>query len=394
MMLPTTGPTTSLMEDLSDLGLVEGNKEPAAASNKKGSGYAQADEKGGDYAGPPPEDEGGYYKEGDFAVDAGDAAAGKRRNVGVRQGGLNRAEVGPNAQNPALNQDDWDEEDTVVAEQNGKMVPSFLIPTDREVYEAEAQAEIVAEEDKLSRAWEVVNSYFTEDDDGLNEDGLRGVINAMGYALNTAVEDIANLTVENERMTEAVNELTSLLHEAEAGLYEGGYNGKMGDYDDEDKDDDEDEDEDDDDEDEKSKKRRPWEESRSRRANLTEDRALTSLASELSTLGESRQSRAIDAQTRLVEAYEGVYGACADIVERIVDVMADDADLAEGEEFEVDEDDERLQIARFFESIADDATKYLSRLSDGDVPFKIAEADLNKLHSDMNKGIDAMHTVE
>ena len=394
MMLPNTGPTSTLMEDLSDLGLVEAqNKEPSAKSNAKGSGYAQPDAKGGDYAGPPPEGEGGYHKEGDFAVDAGDSAAGARRNVPVRQDG----NVGPSASNPAKNEDEEGDEETVV-ESSGKMVPAFLIPTEEEVQEAEEQQQALAEEDRLSRAWEVVNTYFSEDDDGLNEEGLRGVINAMGYALNTAVEDIANLTVENERLTEAVNELTGLLHEAESGLYEGGYNGKM-DYDDEDEDKDKDDDED---EEKKGKKLPPWlkgkkddyEESRNRSANLTEDEDLASLASELSTLGESRATRAIDAQAELVEAYEGILSSCSEIVERIIDVMADDAGLEEGDEFEVDEDDERLQIARFFESIADDASKYLSRLADGDVPFKVAQADLGKLSADMEKGIDAMHTVE
>ncbi len=386
MMMPTTGPTTSLMEDLGVLGLVEGADAPAAKSNAKGKGYAKSDADGGDFAGPPPEGEGGHYKEGDFAVDSGDKAAGARRNVGVRWRGLNRAAVGPDAANPARAAEDeeWDDED-YVAESNGKMVPSFLIPSEYEVMEAEEEAEALAEEDRLTRAWEVVQSYFTESDDGLNEDGLRGVCNAMGFALNTAVEDIANLTVENERLAEAVNELTSLLHE----------------------DDDEDDDEDEDDDQAaymkymrakaKSKKKddddEGMEESYGRRANLSESYELSSLASELNSLGESRGTAAINRQSDLIESYEELRDSCAEIVESIIDVMVDDAGLEEGEELDVDESDERVQIARFFEGIVEDASRYLYRLSDGDVPFKVAEADLSKLHTDVQKGIDAMHSV-
>lgn len=389
MMLPTTGPTTSLMEDLGVLGLVEGADAPAAKSNAKGKGYAKPDPDGGDFAGSPPEGEGGYYKEGDFAVDAGDKAAGPRRNVPVRSGGLNRAAVGPDASNPAQAAEDeyWDDED-VVSESNGKMVPSFLIPSEAEVMEAEEEAQELAEEDRLQRAWEVVQSYFTEDEDGLNEEGLRGVCNAMGYALNTAVEDIANLTVENERLAEAVNELTGLIHE-------------MDDSDEDDSDDDGDDD------DEaaymkfmKAKKKQKkadaddeMEESYGRRANLSESYELASLASELHSLGESRGAAAIDRQSGIIESYEELRDTCADIVEGIIDVMLDDAGLEEGSELDVDESDERVQIARFFEGIVEDANRYLYRLSDGDVPFKIAEADLSKLHSDVQKGIDAMHSV-
>lgn len=386
MMLPTTGPTTSLMEDLGVLGLVEG-EAPAAKSNAKGKGYAKPDAQGGDYAGPPPEGEGGAYVEGDFAIDAGDPAAGKRRNVGVRSGGLNRSSVGPDAANPARAAEDeeWDDED-YVAESNGKMVPSFLIPTDYEVMEAEEAAEELAEETRLNRAWEVVRSYFTESDDGLNEEGLRGVCNAMGFALNTAVEDIANLTVENERLAEAINELTYLLREEDES-----------DDDDDDyakfmkakkaskKDDDDDEDDD---------EAEGWKgESYGRRANLNESYELASLASELHSLGESRGTAAINRQSDLIASYEELHNVCSDVVEGIIDVMIDDAGLVEGEELEIDESDERVQIARFFESIVEDASRYLGRLSDGDVPFKVAEADLSKLHSDMQKGIDAMHSV-
>ena len=396
MMLPAEGPTTSLMEDLQALNLVE-NEAPKAVSNAKGNGYSKSDDDGGASGGGATSEE-GYYKEGDARVKTGKGEDSYRINVPVRSGGLGRSDVGPDKANPAKNED-WDEdEEDFVSESNGKMVPNFLIPTEEEVYEAEEQAEVVAEEDRLTRAWEVVNTYFAESDDGLNEEGLRGVINAMGYALNTAVEDIANLSVENGRLSEAVNELTGLLSENDSCP----------------SDDDDDDDDDssrnnfakmmmkkkkaakkksayaDDDEGEMGESR-----SYSRRGrSLQESDELYSLASELQSLGESRTTRAIDTQAKLVEAFEGVFGTCQDIVERIIDVMADDAGLAEGDEVDVEEDDERVQIARFFESICDDAAKYLDRLTDGNVPFKIAEADLSKLHADMEKGISAMHSVE
>ena len=237
MMLPTTGPTTSLMEDLQDLGLVETkNSEPSAS---KGAGQETRSPK--DAAGPDDGSE-GPYAEGNYMVNVGDKDAGSRKNVPVRSDG----NVGPSGKGAMAEGDAADDgdDDRVVAEGNGKMVPSFLIPSETDVQEAEEQAAELAEEDRLNRAWEVINTYFTESEDGLNEEGLRGVINAMGFALNVAVEDIANLTVENERMTEAVNELTGLLYEAEVAE---GYNGDMdyskGDEDDKvDKDDDEDED--------------------------------------------------------------------------------------------------------------------------------------------------------
>ena len=391
MMLPAQGPTSSLMEDLGDLGLIEGksenlaeakNSEPSAKSNAKGSGYAQTDAKGGDYAGPNDGKEGPHYKEGDYMVDAGDTAAGSRFNVPVRSGGLDRSEVGPSASNPAKAEDEYYEGDTVV-EGSQKMVPNFLVPTEEEVAEAEEEDAALAEERMLESAWETVNAYFSEDEDGLNEAGLRGVINAMGYALNVAVEDIANLSSENYRLSEAVDELTGLLHEAESCP-----------------------DEDEDDGKKKGKKLPPWmkkkdddyddevEESRAYSANLTESYDDSSLLDELRNLGEDRAIQAVDTQSKLIEGFETCASACREIVDRIVDVMAEDQGVSEAEDLVIDDEDERVQLAQFFESIADDADAYLARLSDGDVPFRVAEADLNKLYGDMERGIEQMHTAE
>lgn len=398
MMMPTEGPKTSLMEDLQDLGLVEGN---ITAKSNETLGR-KSDAQGGDYAGPDDGSQGPYDEAG-YMKSVGDGPAGSRKEVQVRSDGNFKKDA------KEAEYDEYDDEDVVFETEstNRKMVPAFLIPSDQEVQEAEERAEVDTEADRLNRAWEVVNTYFSEDEDGLNEDGLRGVINAMGYALNIAVEDIANLTVENERVIEAVNELTGLLQEAENALYEGGHNGM--DYPDDDDDDDDKKDDDDDDkkgydsydddEDESKKKMPPWlqkkDESRRYRGRvLTEDCELTSLASELRYIGESRTTRAIDVQSELIEGYESILDTCSDVVARIIDVITEDADLEEGEELEFYEDDERVQVARFFESIADDATRYLSRLADGDVPFRIAQADLGKLYGDMEKGIETMHTVE
>ena len=377
MMLPTQGPDSTLMEDLSELNLIEGNGEPSAKSNAKGGGYAQTDAKGGDFAGPDDGQEGPQYKEGDYMVGVGDEAAGTRKNVPVRSGGLNRSEVGPSAGNPAMAED--------AASTNNKLVPSFLIPTEEEVAEAEEELAEAEQKNVLSRAWETIEAYFTEDEDGLNEAGLRGVINAMGYALDVAVEDIANLASDNDRLSEAVQELNGLLYEAEC--------------DDDKKKDDGDDDDDDDDDDakdeKKGKKLPPWlkkgvDESR-RGGNLTED---NSLLDELRSLGEDRAVKALDTQSELIDGFETIAEACNDIVNRIVEVMAEDQDVTEAEDLEVDESSDRVQLARFFESIAGDAEVYLEALTSGEVPFKVAEADLSKLYGDLERGIEQMHDVE
>jgi len=402
MMLPTQGPTSSLMEDLLDLGLVESqnqdnslteaNKGAPSTDNKKGAGYAKSDDKGGDYAGPDDGKE-GYYKEGEFMLNVGDGPAGTRKNVPVRSGGLDRADVGPSASNPAKNEDDGEFGEVVTDSANNKMVPAFMIPTEQEVEEVQQQEAEQAQHDLLARAWETIHAYFAEDNDGLNEEGLRGVINACGHALNVAVEDIAGLTTDNERLSEAVEELTGLLHEAEKGdPSEGGYS---------------DDDDDDDDDDDQSKKGTPdffkamkkkkgkKEESYQAVANLNESLADSSLLDEIRNIGsDDRPTRAIDAQSKLIEGFETARDSSREIVDRIVQVIADDQGIEEAKNLQLDENDERVQIARFFESIAQSAENYLSHLAEGEVPFRVAEADLTKIHSDMERGIEAMHTVE
>ena len=69
-------------------------------------------------------------------------------------------------------------------------------------------------------------------------------------------------------------------------------------------------------------------------------------------------------------------------------------DVTEAEDLEVDESSDRVQLARFFESIAGDAEVYLEALTSGEVPFKVAEADLSKLYGDLERGIEQMHDVE
>ena len=79
MLLPPSGPTTSLMEDLAGLGLAEADKKPEAREIPSG----KPPEKGGDYAGPPQATD--DDKEGSF-VKSGDVAAGHRTDVPVRAG--------------------------------------------------------------------------------------------------------------------------------------------------------------------------------------------------------------------------------------------------------------------------------------------------------------------
>lgn len=419
MMLPAQGPDTSLMEDLVHLGLAEGkdkaDKADKAANNDKGDGYAKPDAKGGDYVGPDSGDE-GDAKEDDYMVDVGDEAGGTRKNVPVRADG----DVGPSEKRPAKAEDVESDTDRTTT----KLVPNFMIPTEQEVVEAEQKSAEDAERAKLERAWDVVHAYFSESNDELNEQGLRGVINAMGHALDVAVEDVANLVAENSRLNEAVAELTGLLSEAEAEM-DADKADKADDADDDEADDKADADADKageaddkaddkaDDEDDKVAKKmaalraakaakaaKPQDagmaaESRNKGANLTESADdLTSLLDEIRGIGNDRETRAVDKQAKLVEGFEAVRDGCRAIVDRIVEVMREDAGVAEDEDLEVDEDNQQYSVATHFESIADDAEKYLSRLADGNVPFKVAEADLAKLHTDMEKGLAAMETIK
>jgi len=382
MLLPDSGPVTSLMEDLAGLGLAEKSDMPAAKSVPSG----QPDEKGGDYAGPPNAT--GDDKEGSF-VKGGDAAAGHRTDVPVRKDtttkGTSKAE------------DEDYEDEQVEDNSSGKLVPSFMIPTEQEVAEAEQIDENQAEDEKLKKAWEVVNSYFAENNDGLNEAGLRGVINAMGFALNVCVEDIAGLTEANAGLVEEVNHLRAVLSESD----DEDEDDKKSDDDSDDEESDEDGDDEEKDK-EKVKKLPPWlqgkkmGESRRAKANLTESDDLTSIADEIKNIGatESREARAVGTQAKLIEGFEKVAGTSREICGRVAQVIADEAGLGEGETAELDPADQRVQIGAHFESIANDAERYLARLADGDVPFKVAHEDLQRLQRDMEKGMTAMREVE
>jgi len=369
------------MEDLQSLNMVESSGPSTKVKQVK-----QSDPEGGDYAGKPGNktpDPGG-----DVDLETGDAAAGHYTYVP----GRGDENVGPDgkygkSRGGAKNEDYEDS--------SGKMVPSFMIPPAVSADEIAEEQEALAEQARagqLNRAWDVINAYFSEDDDGLNEDGLRGVINAMGHAINVAVEDIAMLQGENVRLTEAVNDLNRILKESE--LHEAAMPPEMmakyqamqakGD------DDDEEEDDDDDEDDEKGSKQAASYRSRS---NLHEDASLNSILDEVASIGGSPRQQAISAQSKLIEAFESVLESASEVVDRVVDVIRDDEGLAEDEEIELPEDDARLKVANYFYGIAEDAQGYLNRLADGDVAFRVAEEDLSRLHADIQNGIDAMHKI-
>lgn len=375
MMLPVQGPTTSLMEDFDVLGLNE-NKGPSS----KPTQTKKSDKEGGDYVGPPSD-----KKPGDPGGDVdlkGDEAAGHYTYVPVR-GDENVAPTGKygGSRGGAKNED-------LEQVSNGKMVPTFMIPTDHEVQEDAEQMAEQAEKDQLSRAWEVINTYFGEDDDGLNEGGLRGVINAMGFALNTAVEDIAVLSSENVRLTEAVNDLNQILKESDLQEGKGDKKPKFW----EEKGDDDDDDDEGKEKDDSDKKKMDYS-SIQASSNLQEDASLNSILDEVAAIGGSPKTQAVNAQGKLIEGFESVLSSASDIVDRVAAVIREDEGLAEDEEISLPESDQRLQVANFFYTIAEDAQNYLSRLADGDVAFRVAEEDLSRLHGDIKKGIDAMHQI-
>lgn len=387
MMLPAQGPTTTLTEDMDVLfgsPMTEGKSDPSSKVQQT----KEPDAKGGDYAGPP-----GDKKPGDPGGDVdlqGDAAAGHYTYVPVR-GDENVGPTGKygSGRGGAKNESEDGEGETFAehAPVNGKMVPGFMIPPTPTAEEVAEQNEALAEEAEkaqLKRAWDVINTYFGEDEDGLNEEGLRGVINAMGYALNVAVEDIALLQTENGRLAESVNDLNKLLKESE--LHEGKSmppwmkDKKKDDYEDED-------------EDEAKDKKDDYEESTGRGANLLESASLASILDEVAAIGGSPKQQAVNAQSKLIEGFENVVESASDLVDRIVTVIRQDEGLAEDEEVTLDEGDPRAEVAGFFYSIAEDAHNYLARLADGDVAFRVAEEDLNRLLGDIEKGVEAMHHI-
>jgi hypothetical protein len=358
------------MEDLDVLGLTENKSEPSTKIKQ----HKEPDEKGGDFAGPP-----GDKKPGDPGGDVdlqGDKPAGHYTYVPVR-GDEN---VGPDGKYGS-SRGGAKNEDVAV---NGKMVPSFMIPSAQEVQENNEAIAEQAEKDQLDKAWEVINAYFSEDDDGLNEEGLRGVINAAGYALNVAVEDIGVLSSENVRLTEAVNDLHQILKEGNGESFGGNQAAPFGSDEDEDEDEDEDKDKD---EDEVKK------ESYRRGGNLMEDSSLNSILDEVASIGGSPKKQALNAQSKLIEGFEGIATSASDLVERIAAVIREDEGLAEDEEISLAEGDQRGEVAQFFYSIAEDAQNYLTRLAEGDVAFRVAEEDLKRLHNDIQKGIEAMHHI-
>jgi hypothetical protein len=371
------------MEDFDVLGLNEGSKESKSSPSTSPAQTKEPDGKGGDYAGPP-----GDKKPGDPGGDVdlkGDEPAGHYTYVPVR-GDENVGPSGKYASGRGGAKNEAVQENT-----NGKMVPAFMVPpvpSAQEVAEAEEKQAEEAAEDQLTRAWEVINTYFGEDNDGLNEQGLRGVINAFGFALNTAVEDIALLSSENVRLTEAVNDLNQILKESE--LQEGkGEKPKFWEKGDEEDDKDDDKDDKDDD-----KKKDMDYESNQSGSNLLEDASLNSILDEVANIGGSPESQAVTAQSKLIEGYEKAAESASDLVERIVAVIRDDEGLAEDDEIDLPESDQRVQVAQFFYTIAEDAQNYLSRLADGDVAFRVAEEDLTRLHNDIQKGIEAMHHIQ
>jgi len=374
MMLPAQGPNSTLMEDFDILGLSEASHEPSTKVRQ----VKKSDEEGGDSAGAPGDKEPGDPG-GDVDLE-GDKAAGHYTYVPVR-GDENVSPTGKygSGRGGAKNED-----------VNNKMVPSFMIPSETEVTESNERLAEAAEKDQLTKAWEVINTYFGEDDDGLNDAGLRGVINAMGHALNVAVEDISMLSSENVRLTEAVNDLNQILKEGDD--YDADDKGKkdkkkslppwMKNKDDEDED-----------EDDGEAEGGEMGESRRTRSNLQEDDSLNSILDEVASIGGTPKQQAINAQAKLIEGFEKVMDSATDLVERIVSVIRVDEGLDENEEISLPEGDQRAEVAQFFYSIAEDSQNYLTRLTDGDVAFRVAEEDLNRLSADIQKGIEAMHHI-
>jgi len=387
-MLLNQGPRTSLTEDLREFNLLSESEPSTSPPQTK-----EPDAKGGDYAGPPGSKDAEKDEPGD-EVNVGDAAAGHRTNVPSRgdttDAGTSVAESDDEDEKDDDDDDEDDADDGKTESVSTKRRPKFFeaiasVAEQEEAQQAEQQAEQLQQE-QFEKAHALYMAYYSEDADGLDDTGLRSVIEAQSVMI--------------DHFNEALDAANSYIAEMEKEKAE---------KDDEDKADDDGDSADD-------KKaaflakigKKPQAESvrfsaaaggrEQHNASLGEQ--VTDLFQDLQRLEQGVLSEDTDEDAyaeaqKVVEGLERVRDTCLDICEGIVDVIRTTQGVAEGEEVELDPQDDRVQIGAHFESIQNDAVRILEALADEGCTYNFEQAseDLNKLATDMEQGIERMKKV-
>ena len=385
-MLFNQAPITSLEEDLREFKLLQ---EDAGPSTKQPQ-VKEPDAMGGDYAGPPQGTD--EPKETGYTVNVGDKAAGWRANVPVR----------PDTTKQGVAKAEDETQDGESVQENAPRLPAFLAAKAQQVEADETQDAIAeaeaAREELVGRAMAVIESYYSNTEQ-LGEDEYKAVIDA--YAV---LADAYDATLED-----VTSQLQAVME-----------NGDDGDGDDEDdkpkkgnpfakfmkkskkdKDDDKDSDEDEDESKDESVRYESVTPSIGRARRLmseSSNKGLSSLVSDLKNLeegltGESAESAAVDRHAALIEGFESLRDSAAAICGKIFDVIKTEAGVEEDEELELDGEDERVKIGAFFESIAEDCENHLAALAGASIDDDVAQEDLSRMKSDVERGIDAMKSV-
>jgi hypothetical protein len=363
--------THSLEEELREFKLLQEEGPSASPPQVK-----EPDEKGGDYAGPPngvKPDEKGY------AVSVGDKAAGDRYNVSVRPDGK--------FTDPAKAEDETTAAEPV-QEAHGKKLPPFLqkkMAHQRAAMENEAVAEAeAARAEVVEKAQQVIESYYAADEQ-LSAEELQVVIEA--YAVVTSAYD--------SMLEDVTAQLESIV---EAGNGNGNGNGDG----DEDGDDDDDKDEA---KAEKPAKCPPAMESVSptmtRARRVLAERGgndLDGIVGELRSLEEalnveSPKAKALDRHAKIVEGFESLGTICDQVVGRIDEILRTEAGVAEGEDYEVSDQDPRVEVASFIAGIAESAEQQLALLAKGQLDDATATENLARCQHDLEQAKEHMKSV-
>lgn len=363
----------SLNEELREFNLLQ---EEAAAPSTNPPQVKEPDDKGGDTAGPPQGSD--KPSEKGYAVNVGDKAAGDRYNVPVRPDGK--------FTEPAKAEDE-ETSGTPLAE--NKKLPAFLqkkAAMKKAAMESEAVAEAeAAAAEVLEQAQQVIESYYNESEN-LSEAELRIVIEAFAVVTDAYDTMLEETTTQLESIVLAANQMEG----EEAGEGEP----------------DEDDDDKDDDKDEKAPKAcAPAMESvtptiaRARRVlHESGGNDLNSIVSDLRSLEESLQiesprAAALTKHAKVVEGFEALGNVCDQIVGRIDQILRTEAGVAEGEDYEISEEDARVEIAAFIAGIAESCQEQLSLLAGGKIDDATATENLARCQDDLEQAKRQMKAV-
>jgi hypothetical protein len=364
--------THSLEEDLREFNLLSEESGPSASPPQ----VKVSDEKGGDYAGPPS---GTKPDEKGYEVNVGDKAGGDRYNVVVRPDGKFVA--------PSRAEDEEVEGETV--QETARTLPPFLakkLAEKQRAMESEAVAEAeAARAEVLDRAQQVIEAYYASNEQ-LTAEELQIVIEA--YAEVTSAYDTM--------LEEVTTQLESIVEAADAG---------------------QENDDSDDDEDEKAEeapacpapKKAKYKDAAMESVTPTIGRArrvlaesggndLDEIVSDLRSLEESLnvespRAASLTRHAKVIEGFEALGSVCETVVLKIDEILRTEAGVAEGEDYDVDGEDARVQVASFIASIAESAQEQLTLLAKGKIDDATATENLARCQYDLEQAKEHMKAV-